>query len=231
MHLLLTDRLHCPRCGPGFGLVLMASAMSERRVSRGSLGCANCRERYPIEDGVADLRPAPRTPLAGAPGGDSAGGTETSSGPGVGAADDDPTSEPAVPRDRFATGIAAAMGATASGGPVLLVGPAVEWAEELRGVLPDEVEIVAALRSPADAVPGTSGIVVGDAWPFREATLGGVTVAGRDATPTRLRTLGRLLDPRRRLVVIDPPEGVQALLGGAGLTRFVPGPGLVAAGR
>ncbi|NNK64389.1 MAG: hypothetical protein HKO98_14425 [Gemmatimonadetes bacterium] len=215
MHLLLTDRLHCPRCGHGFGLVLMTSAMAERRVSAGYLGCANCRERYPIENGVADLRPSPRAPLE-------TGGQRAHSAP---------EPESGIPPRQFATGLAAAMGAIEGGRPVLLVGGAAVWAPHLLEVLPDEVEIVTLLASPADGVPGTSGVVVGEAWPFPEGTLGGVTLLGDDASPQRLRTLGRLLDPRRRLVVIEPPEGIQARLGGAGLTRFVQGPGLAAAGR
>ncbi len=51
MYLLLTDILTCPRCGPGFGLILLASRIDERRVLSGSLGCGNCREQYAIEDG------------------------------------------------------------------------------------------------------------------------------------------------------------------------------------
>lgn len=215
MHLLLTDRLQCPRCGPGFGLVLMASTMADRRVTKGHLGCANCRERYPIEDAVADLRPAPRIELM----------TE---GP---EAFGEPEPGSAIPPEQFAAGLAAAMGALEGGRPVVLVGGAAAWAMHLRDVLPDEVEVVTAHTSRRDAVPGTSSVIVGDAWPFPEGTLGGVTILGGAASPPRLRALARLLDPRRRLVVIDPPEGIQARLGGAGLTRFVRGPGLAAAGR
>ncbi|HIF24119.1 MAG TPA: hypothetical protein EYQ27_19980, partial [Gemmatimonadetes bacterium] len=65
MHILLTDRLTCPRCGPEFGLILLSHRMEERRVLEGSLGCSNCRERFPIRAGVADLRPPPRGDLAG----------------------------------------------------------------------------------------------------------------------------------------------------------------------
>jgi len=34
--------------------------MDERRVYEGGLGCRNCREVYPVEGGVADLRVVPR---------------------------------------------------------------------------------------------------------------------------------------------------------------------------
>lgn len=51
MYLLLTDILTCPRCGPEFGLILLADRIDDRRVLSGRLGCANCREQYVIEDG------------------------------------------------------------------------------------------------------------------------------------------------------------------------------------
>ena len=43
MHILLTDTLTCPRCGPDFGLILLAERIEGRRVMDGHLGCANCR--------------------------------------------------------------------------------------------------------------------------------------------------------------------------------------------
>ena len=61
MDLLLTDRLTCPRCGPEFGLILLADRLEDRRVLEGALGCPNCRDRYPVIDGFGDLRPPPRT--------------------------------------------------------------------------------------------------------------------------------------------------------------------------
>ena len=67
MHLLLTDRLACPRCGAGFGLILRADKLVDRRVIEGGLGCPNCRDRFPIVDGFADLRPPPRGDLPAAP--------------------------------------------------------------------------------------------------------------------------------------------------------------------
>lgn len=55
MHILLTDILTCPRCGPAFGLILLADRAEERRVLEGTLGCSNCREKYPVRDGVVDF--------------------------------------------------------------------------------------------------------------------------------------------------------------------------------
>ncbi|HEX6307017.1 MAG TPA: Trm112 family protein [Longimicrobiales bacterium] len=55
MHIVLTDILTCPRCGPGFGLILLADRVVERRVEAGVLGCSNCREKYPIRDGAVEF--------------------------------------------------------------------------------------------------------------------------------------------------------------------------------
>jgi uncharacterized protein YbaR (Trm112 family) len=52
MHIVLTDVLTCPRCGPEFGLILLAHHVEARRVSSGALGCSNCREKYPIVEGA-----------------------------------------------------------------------------------------------------------------------------------------------------------------------------------
>ncbi|NIN71208.1 MAG: hypothetical protein GTO46_04575 [Gemmatimonadetes bacterium] len=59
MYFELTDLLTCPGCGPGFGLVLLVHEVEERRVIRGWLGCPNCRNDFPVENGVADLRREP----------------------------------------------------------------------------------------------------------------------------------------------------------------------------
>src|SRR5690606_33440071 len=71
MHVLLTDRLTCPRCGPAFGLILLAERAEERRVQKGVLGCPNCRDSFPIDDGFGDVRAPPRrgvpAGLAGGP--------------------------------------------------------------------------------------------------------------------------------------------------------------------
>jgi uncharacterized protein YbaR (Trm112 family) len=66
MHILLTDILTCPRCGPAFGLILLADRAEERRVLEGVLGCSNCREKYPVRDGVVNfgVEPEGTVPLA-----------------------------------------------------------------------------------------------------------------------------------------------------------------------
>lgn len=55
MNLLLTDRLICPRCDAGAGLILLADRVVGRRVIAGRLGCPSCREQYPVVEGTADF--------------------------------------------------------------------------------------------------------------------------------------------------------------------------------
>lgn len=67
MHLVLTDLLTCPRCGPGFGLILLANRIEERRVLDGLLGCANCREQYRVRNGAGDFGGPAALPSGEAP--------------------------------------------------------------------------------------------------------------------------------------------------------------------
>jgi uncharacterized protein YbaR (Trm112 family) len=64
MHIVLTDILTCPRCGPEFGLILLAHRIEERRALEGVLGCANCREQYPVSAGAGHFGAAPVLPAA-----------------------------------------------------------------------------------------------------------------------------------------------------------------------
>jgi uncharacterized protein YbaR (Trm112 family) len=56
VHLVLTDILGCPRCGPDQGLIVLSERMEHRRILDGRLGCPNCHTDYPIRDGLVDLR-------------------------------------------------------------------------------------------------------------------------------------------------------------------------------
>jgi uncharacterized protein YbaR (Trm112 family) len=210
VYLLLTDRTSCPRCGPGFGLILLADRLDDRRVREGVLGCSNCRERYPIHEGVADLRPPPRASLA--------------------VAEPDPFPRP---HDSLALTAAAASGVGPAGGKVLLVGAAASLAGATAAVVPEGVEIVTAQRGrPSLPVgPGVSPTVVGLTLPFFDATFAGVVMCGSDAAPEALREAARVLLRGHRVVLLDPPTDVQTRLGAAGLLRFVHGEGVAAAGR
>lgn len=116
MHILLTDVLTCPRCGPRFGLVLLADQMVDRRVVSGRLGCPNCREAYAIRDGTVDLRLEPASDAE----------------------------EPAPPRGpEWVERLGALLGVTQGPGSLLLVGAAGQDARDVAALLPF-VEVVTA---------------------------------------------------------------------------------------
>ncbi len=161
MHLPLTDRLACPRCGPGFGLILLADRIQNRRVLDGYLGCPNCREKYPVVDGFADLRPPPRPPLG-------QGG---------------PPRELPGPDPEQTTRIAALLGVAAGPGTLLLAGWAAEHGAAL-GSLVQGVEIVAMgahLRSWPEQ-EGVSRMIAGPGLPFFTGTLRAAALGGPDAS-------------------------------------------------
>ncbi len=214
MDLILTDVLACPRCGPPFGLVLLADAVEERRVLEGVLGCPNCHARYPVRSGLADLRAPAEVPAAaeGAQPVDEAGadpaavaGTE----PGSGAA-----SERAV---RLAALMGLEVGGVFGRHIALLVGPAAALAPVL-AALSEELEVVAA-GPPAAAgrpdAPRVSRALVSGKLPFLDRSLRGVTLSG--GLGARLVEEGlRVLHPLGRLVLEDAGADARARVERAG---------------
>lgn len=205
MHLLLTDRLVCPRCGPAFGLILRADRLEERRVHRGGLGCPNCRETYPVVEGLADLRPPPRT------------------------ADDAPRlGEPA--EDRLAL-IHALLGITEGPAQVAALGSAARFAPGLARRIP-EVE-VAAVHGGTAAWPESSGVSrfrSGPSLPFAPRGFAGVVLeapGGRED----LREGARILGGSGRIVVVEASGDSAGHLLAAGLTVRAEEDGVVVATR
>jgi hypothetical protein len=197
MHLLVTDRLACPHCGPDFGLVLVADRLENRRVLEGFFGCANCQARYFVREGFGDLRPA------------SGGG-----GRGVTAEEGTPQSES---DPEAALALAALLGLTVGSGFILLTGRSVGNAEALSG-MGDGFEILAAhprLEDSAD-FEGVSRMAIGGRFPFRTRSLRGVVLAGRAGMEV-LDEGGRVLAPGSRLVLLDPPPEGRGAMEGAGL--------------
>ncbi|MEZ4415656.1 MAG: hypothetical protein R3E10_07870 [Gemmatimonadota bacterium] len=182
MHLLLTDRLACPRCGPAFGLILLARELRERRVLEGELGCANCRQRYRIERGLADLR--------------------VSGGP----SEDDP--QLSAVDEGEAVKVAALLGIQDGPASVLLHGRMARVAEPLAALLPDVSWLV---THPSVAHwperPGVERMRVGPALPFFDRSLRGVVLQGESEG---LDDLLRLVHSRGRIVVLDPAPGLGA---------------------
>ena len=159
MHLLLTDRLICPRCGPDFGLILLAKRMADRRVLDGELGCPNCRDHFPIREGFADLRPPPRDPLTATP---------LAADPGVEATNR----------------LAALLGVLESPGTVALLGSVAVHAVALADRLP-EIEVVAVDASTHAEVERerVSRLVTGMELPFHPWTFRALAMVGDVVAP------------------------------------------------
>jgi uncharacterized protein YbaR (Trm112 family) len=188
MHILLTDIVTCPRCGPELGLILLADRVEERRVLQGRLGCSNCREMYPVEGGVLDLRLVEGVP-------DSAG----------------------APDPDAAVRTAALLGLAGAGGTVLVAGPGAELAPAIASLVPG-LEVVAFTSTPpagAEA-PGVSRVAGGPALPLRGGMLRGVALTGAAAAAIPLDEALRVLAPGTRLLLDPAPAGAAEALGAAG---------------
>lgn len=207
MHILLTDLLTCPRCGPEFGLILLGDRIEDRRVLDGLLGCPNCREKYPVWDGFGDLRAPPRNPLP-------------------------PVMEPpaAVGGDE-ATRVAALLGVREGPGHLVLVGPVARVAPHLAAML-ENVEVVTIsgeLRAWEEAT-GVSRLAAGPGLPFYSRRIRGVVLDGAAGRPYLDHAL-RVVGPGGRVVVLDAPDGARAALEDAGLETVLDDRGVVAAVR
>jgi uncharacterized protein YbaR (Trm112 family) len=188
----LTDVLTCPRCGPAFGLILLADEVRDLRVLEGRLGCPNCREHYPVDRGYADLRPPPRA--------------ERPAAEGLGS--DDPEG---------AIRLGALLGVREGPGVLLLMGRPVRHAERLAAMV-ERIEVVAAhagLRNFPET-PGVSRLRVGERLPFRSGTLRGAAAGGREAD-RHLAEAVRVLAPGARLVVVEPEGDLEQRMEDSGL--------------
>jgi hypothetical protein len=201
MHLLLTDRMTCPRCGPDFGLILLAREVRERRIYHGDFGCSNCREQYPVENGFGDLRTPPRSPLGPA-------SLEEGKGPGPGGQD----------RDADAgLRLAALMGIAEGPGTLLLVGPAALHASAVARLLTG-VEVV-GVHPALQAMPqeeGVSRMVSRPGIPFFSGTFLGVVYSGASDERMLLDSV-RVTAPLGRLAVLDPTPGTRPSMESQGL--------------
>jgi uncharacterized protein YbaR (Trm112 family) len=210
MLIVLTDVLACPRCGPEFGLLVMAERLENRRVLEGSLGCPNCRELFAIHAGVADLR------------------YRAAAAPSV--------DQPFLAADRgiredgeAALRIAALLGVTSGPGVLVLAGPDAALAGEVAALVP---EIGTAGVGP-EVLPlpdheGGSRILAERALPFRSGSARGVALSGWAAS--------RLLEEGARVVVgggrlvLDPaPADAVRRLHDVGFTVLLEQEGIVVA--
>ena len=194
MHLLLTDRLTCPRCGPGFGLILLAHRLEDRVVHEGVLGCPNCRDGFPVTSGFGDLRAPPR----GARGAGLAGPH--------GSADSDHTGR-----------LLAQLGVMGGPGTVALVGEPARAAIGVAEALPEiHVAAIDADLASWPEVERVSRLVTSPGLPFFDASLRAVALDAR-LGPGWLAEAARVVAPRGRAVVVHASEGVATSLENAGL--------------
>lgn len=207
MYLLLTDVLACPRCGPEFGLILLADLIDDRRVLEGRMGCANCREQYPVRGGVLDARTAagaedPASPSPGAPSADA----------------------------EAAMRLAALLGLADARGTVLVAGPGAALAGGVSALV-EELEVAALAPRWEDGVEraGVSRIAAGGGrLPFRDRTLRGVAFTG-GADDALLAEGLRVLQPGARIVVERAAPGTAERLAALGAQVMLDQEGTVVA--
>ena len=174
MHLVLTDVLTCPRCGPPTGLIVLADRMAGRRVVQGRLGCPNCQSSYGVREGVADLRLREAVPA----------------GPRVGY-EGDPVR------------MAALAGLTEARGFSLLVGPGAALAEGLVTLVPNLQLVVITEGGAVAAREGLSPLLVDGPIPLQPASMRAVIVTG-SASAFLLRECARVVAGGGRVVIEGP---------------------------
>jgi uncharacterized protein YbaR (Trm112 family) len=221
VHILLTDILTCPRCGPQFGLILIADRMAERRVIEGALGCSNCRNRYPVHSGTirftAEDAGAGGTSVAGPAAGNAAGAeaAPASAAPAGGA---DTAGQPDDDAGA-ALRIAALLGITEGPAYVLLAGDAARLAGRV-AVLVEGLEVVVAadpFHAPGTASgAGVNRLEIESPLPLANARMAGVALTG-SAADMLLEEGARVLAPLGRLVLEPAPAGAATRLEARGL--------------
>lgn len=243
MQLLLTDRLTCPRCGPTFGLILLADRMSDRRVRDGRLGCPNCRDSFPIVDGFADLRAPPRGELGPGLAGEAPGpgdlppehGAAGEASPASNALPNATPATPATPDaasggaqeaareapisafDTEPSRMIALLGIPRGPGTVALVG----WPARFAAALLDTVEDLEVVAVDADTRswperPGISRLVSGPGLPFFDRTLRGVVADARSGSAMVFEA-ARVTAPMSRVVVVHATSETAEVLREAGM--------------
>lgn len=204
MRITLTDVLTCPRCGPEFGLIVLADRLEDRLVREGRLGCPNCRESYPIRNGVADLRGAVLI--------EDADGTP----------DRDARGDPAERAFRAA----ALLGVGHGGGSVLIVGGDRGLVSAIGDLLPNAY-VVGAGRSPVGS-GGAGWLLHGQRLPLRSGTLRGVALLS-GADPGMIGEAARVLSSGSRVLLDPAPEGTAQVVAGEGLEVILDQDGVVVA--
>ena len=192
MHVALTDALACPRCGPEWGLILIAKRTVGRRLLDGYFGCANCRQEWPLRDGYAEFI--------------------------EGEADDVALQ---APSSQSAILIAAALGITEGPATVVLIGSGASNAEHVAQMV-EGMEVVAVSRalSQAEEAPGVSRIGAGERLPFRTGFARGIVLTD-EASLQYLEQAARVAGLTARIVAMSGAEDVVERMTAAGLQVIV----------
>ena len=217
MNVALTDHLVCPRCGPPFGLILLAHDVRDRRVHEGEFGCPNCRDRFPIEGGFGDLRPPPRS--AG-PGGAS-GGRDGSAGAPAGDLGGDAATR--------ALKLAAALGVARGPGLMVVPDSCRDEAAPLAKLVAGIEVVVVGWGGRGLMAEGVSAFVTGPALPLRDGVVRGVVAEGGAGEGWWGECL-RVLMPGGRIVITEATVAAREWVGGAGLATLVDEGGMLVAG-
>jgi uncharacterized protein YbaR (Trm112 family) len=195
MHILLTDVLTCPRCGPAFGLILLADRAESRRIIEGSLGCANCREKYDIRESTVRF-------AAGEP-------------PDVGHGDADEAM-----RLGALMGVTGGPGYLLLCGPAARhAGALAELLEDLEVIAVGMADRGTDEVQAADVeggMPRVNLLSAGRRLPLATARMAGVVLSGQ-ASERLLEEGARVLSPLGRLVLLDAPADAAERLAGVGL--------------
>jgi uncharacterized protein YbaR (Trm112 family) len=207
VHIAVTDVLTCPRCGPAFGLILLAHRVESRRVLEGALGCANCREKYPVEAGLGRLR----EPFDDAIAGD--------------------VDEPVENGGEEAVRIAALSGVRDGPALVLVAGPAARFAAGVAALL-EGVEVIAAggrLEEWTEQ-PGVSRLEVGRSLPIHDGRVRAAFLSG-PAADALLEEGVRAVGPLGRVVLEPPPADAEERLARNGFRPLARDDRTLVAGR
>ncbi|MGI9625548.1 MAG: hypothetical protein ACR2QM_01820 [Longimicrobiales bacterium] len=184
MNVLLTDVLTCPRCGPTFGLILLAQDVKDRRVWTGEFGCPNCRDRFHVVDGFTDLRAPPRLPLVSQPDTQSTG---ADSGP-------------------EAMKVAAALGVPEGPGFFVFSGAVCSCAAEVAALVRG-IEIITVGAPGGAPSPGVSPIAADVGFPVRGSARG--VALDLEQWDKWGAEAARVVTPGGRVVVLgNPDEGL-----------------------
>lgn len=190
----LTERMICPRCGPGFGLVLRADQVEQGRVLDGFLGCSNCRVLYPVARGVADLRHPPR----------SRSHRRARTVP-------PPTSRDASEPDTLR--LAAMIGVARGPALIAVAGSLAGRASELASLLPGVEVVAVASRFHSSPPSGATHLMASERLPLRDGSLAGIALAGSWAELLLKDGLRCLARSGRIVLVGASPKGEKAFHG------------------